>query len=257
MFVAAVHENRNDSRTFQLIRSSFAAFKFDTVIAEGFPTAWGNNPQRIFDYAAKTGALVDGFVEGGETIPTVSGAKQQDARLIGGEPSDTDIKARVSSEGVTAEDLLGFYVLRNIPQWIGERKIEGAGDHRLRPLVEAALERNRQSLAIASSVLPTYDRWADWYFAINRKAIGSGFNPEETGPLTDGRYGSNRIAAAVSRARDSHLHELIVARLNAGESVLVVYGASHLMIQRPALDATLGPPCYVGSDLIAATRACR
>jgi len=36
--------------------------------------------------------------------------------------------------------------------------------------------------------------------------------------------------------------------LNAGETLLVVFGRSHLMIQRPALDAMLGRPCYVGSE---------
>ena len=34
-----------------------------------------------------------------------------------------------------------------------------------------------------------------------------------------------------------------------GDTVLVVFGGSHLMILRPALDAMLGQPCYVGSEL--------
>jgi hypothetical protein len=40
--------------------------------------------------------------------------------------------------------------------------------------------------------------------------------------------------------------------LNAGETLLVVFGASHLMIHRPALDAMLGSPCYTGSELSSA-----
>src|SRR5687768_3305105 len=131
VFVAAKHANRDDSLTFRLIREAYTAFDFDTVIAEGFPTSRGANAKSIFDYAEKTGAGPDGFVEGGETVPTVVGARQEKAELWGGEPDDLDVKAHVIAEGVSGTDLLGLYVLRNIPQWIGERKIAHAGDPRL------------------------------------------------------------------------------------------------------------------------------
>jgi hypothetical protein len=61
----------------------------------------------------------------------------------------------------------------------------------------------------------------------------------------------------VSRARDAWLHDLVVAHLNAGETVLVVFGGSHLVIHRPALDGVLGPPCYVGAALERAAASCR
>lgn len=70
-------------------------------------------------------------------------------------------------------------------------------------------------------------------------------------------YASRKISAAISRSRDGFLLAAIAERLNAGESVLAVFGASHLMIQRPVLDAMLGKPCYVGSELtLAATSGC-
>ena len=80
---------------------------------------------------------------------------------------------------------------------------------------------------------------------------------EEVGPLSDGPHGTNRIGYALSRARDAYLHELVIKHLTDGETVLVVYGASHLTIQRPALDSVLGPPCYVGTDLARAAVACQ
>ena len=257
VFLAAKHSNREDSLTFRLIRDAYAAFAFDSVIAEGFPTSRGANPARIFQYAAENGARSDGFVEGGETVPTALGARQEGAALWGGEADDADVKRRILAEGFTPEDLLGFYVLRSIPQWIGERQIADAGDARLQALVTQALARNRETLQLAPDVLPGFAQWAAWYRALNGRPIGADFATEEVGPLADGRFGTNRIAYAISRARGAYLHELIVGHLNARESVLVVFGASHLMIHRPALDAVLGRPCYVGIDMARAAAVCR
>ena len=256
VFVGAQHENMDDSPTFRMIRQAYASFKFGTVIAEGFPTSWGPNPGRMLDYAAKSNKRADGFVEGGETIPTILGARQQNAALWGGEADDVDVKAQILSAGFRTDDLLGFYVLRNIPQWIGERNITDAGDTRLQPLVAAALVRNGERLKIATTGLTVYSEWAVWYKAINGQPISAAFVTEEVGPLSDGSFGTNKISFAVSRARDAHLHRLIIAHLSAKESVLVVFGGSHLVIHRPALDAVLGKPCYVGAELSRADCAC-
>lgn len=257
VFVAAQHANRGDSPTFRLIRDAFANFRFDTVIAEGFPTSSGVNPPGIFEYAAGSAPDAEGFVEGGETVPTVVGARQEKANLWGGEPDELEVKAQVLADGLSGADLLGFYVLRNIPQWTGERKIENASDSRLRPLVETALANSRVALQLPPQVLVGYAEWTKWYERLNRKPLDAGFATEEVGPLADGKFGTNRIAFAVSRARDAHLHKLIIGHLNAGESVLVVFGGSHLMIQKPALDAAIGPPCYLGTRFERAASTCR
>jgi hypothetical protein len=257
VFVAAKHENRNESPTFRLIRDAYARFQFNTVIAEGFPTSRGANPPSIRRYVLENGVREGGFVEGGETVPTVLGAERERAMLWGGEADDLDVKAKVLASGVSAQDILGFYALRNIPQWVGERRIENAGDPRLRSLVVEALARDRQTLGLPSNILPGFAEWAAWYKALNGKSIGSGFLTEEVGPLSDGTFRTNRIAYALSRVRDAYLHELIIKHLNARESVLVVFGGSHLIIHRPALDAALGRPCYVGADLRAAASSCR
>lgn len=257
VFIAAQHANRSDSLTFKLINDAYNNFRFDTVIAEGFATSKGPNPASVLKYAAENGPDKDGFVAGGETFPTVTGAKRKGATLWGGEADDLAIKERLSTVGVSGTDLLGFYVLRNIPQWIRERKIENGSDPHLGALVADALARNRQKLQLEPTVLPGFPDWAVWYQAMNGRRIGSDFITEEVGPLADGKFGTNRIAYAISRQRDAFLHHQVISHLNAGENVLVVFGASHLLIQRPALDAVLGSPCYVGTNLQHAEHACR
>lgn len=257
VFLAAKHENNDRSATFRLIREAYSSFDFDTVIAEGFPTSRGANPPRTIAYALDSKVRSDGFVEAGELAPTVAGARDEQAELWGGEADDRQIKDMLLGQGIPEEDLLGFYILRNIPQWIRERKIEHAGDPRLQALVEADLPRSRAALELAPVVLPTFADWAAWYQRLNGRPIGPGFVTEEAGPLADGDFGTNRIAHAISRTRAVHLHNLIIEHLAARRSVLVVFGGSHLMIHRAALDHALGRPCYLGAELARAAAACR
>lgn len=256
VFVGAQHANRIDSPTFKLIDQAYANFQFDTVIAEGFPTSRGPNPARTLKYVADKGPRSDGFVEAGELFPTAQGARKQQAQLWGGEASDLSVKAGLFARGVSSEDLLGFYVLRNIPQWIREQKIDHAADPRLVPLVEAALARDRATLQLSANTLRDFKAWAAWYERLNDKPIGENFVTEEVGPLADGSYGSNAVAFAVSRERAVYLHNLVIRHLNREEGVMVVFGASHLMIHRPALDAALGAPCYAGTDMAQAKVDC-
>jgi hypothetical protein len=255
VFVGAQHENKADSLTFRIIADAYASFQVDTLIAEGFPYARGANPPRIIGEVVRQNE-VDGFVEDGELVPAVRGALAQGANVWGGEPDDAAIRDRMLSQGISREDLLGFYTLRSIPQWIRERRIDGPGDARVSALIEDELRHNRGRLGIDASLLPDFAAWTRWYGGVNGKPFGAAFVLEEAGPLADGASGSNRIAAAVGLVRDAFLLETIARHLNAGENVVVVFGESHLMRLRPALDDMLGAPCYVGNTLRDAPARC-
>ena len=257
VWLGAKHANRTDSLTFQLIETAYSAFKFETVIVEGCPASWEPNAQRLIAYA-RAGAAEekDGFQPRGEIVPAALGALNEGAAIYCGEPEDEDLKSRVLKQGIQALDLLGFYTMRSIPQWIREQKIVDAADPAIGALLEKELARNRGRLGLADTVLPTVDAWREWYQATNGKALGADFSTEEAGPLADGPFGSNTVAAAISRARAVFLHEIVLSHLNDDQTVLVVFGASHLMIHRPALDATLGAPCYAGEALGDAVALC-
>jgi len=255
IFVGAKHATRVDSLTFRLIDQTYASFHIDTVIVEGPHYSWGANADRLIRWIASQHET-DGFLEAGEIVPAVRQARERGAQVWGGEPDDANIRDRVLAQGFSSRDLLGFYTLRSVPQWISERKIEGAADERVKPLIAAELEHNRQRLALPATVLPEYNAWSEWYAQTNRKDFGVAFDPEETGPLSDGGYRSSRIAEAISHARDQFLLSIIAQHLNARENIMVVFGASHLMILRPALDSMLGVACYMGDDLKSAASRC-
>jgi len=155
------------------------------------------------------------------------------------------VKLRVRAAGFSDADILGFYTLRSIPQWIRERRIDNAADPRVNDLLAEELTKNRSRLALDASVLPSIEDWRDWYRQTNAKSLGADFTTEEAGPLADGPFGTNAVGAAISKSRAAYLHEMVISKLQTGDTVLVVYGASHLMIHQPALDASLGKGCQV------------
>ena len=258
VFLGAKHATRTDSPTFRLIEDAYGGFEIDTVIVEGFPTSRGPNADRLIEYAKEGKAEeANGFQQRGETVPAVLGGLAEGATVWGGEPDDSDIKQHVIAQGFSERDLLGFYTLRSIPQWIREQRIDNAGDPAIGSLLDAELVRNRERLGLGATVLSDADAWHDWYRSENARPLDARFSTEEAGPLADGPYGSNAIAAAISKARAAYLHRLVIDHLNRGETVLVVFGGSHLMIHRPALDTVLGSPCYSGDALSDALSRCR
>ncbi len=255
IFIAAKHSTESDSLTFKVIKEAYATFDIDSVIVEGYPYSHGPNSEKVLRWAARKQARNE-FQEGGESVPTVMGAQAENATIWGGEPDDADIRAGVLSQGFSEEDLLGSYTLRSVPQWVRERKISSAGDPQTRTLIDSELERNRMRLGFDAGLLADYGAWLRWYVDTNRKFFGEEFELQEVGPLANGPYETNKISAAISRARAEFLLGLIAKHLNAGESLMVVFGASHFMIHEPALNHMLGPPCYKGDELGAALAKC-
>lgn len=256
VFVGAKHATRADSLTFRLIEQAYSSFRIDTVIVEGPAYSHGANSERLFSWVDRQ-REIDGFVQGGEIVPTIRAARDRGAAVWGGEPEDIDVRDRVLARGFTLQDLVGFYTLRSVPQWVREQKIAGPEDSRTQQLIAAELERSRSRLQAPAEVLSSYPSWAQWYEHTNGKPFGASFALEETGPLADGRYATNRLSEAIGRVRDEFLLEIIERHLNARENVLVVFGQSHLMVLRSALSSMLGPPCYEGDDLGAAVDECR
>lgn len=255
IFVAAEHENGVNSPTFHLINEAFTLWPISSIVVEGTSAALGPNPSELMTIATRL-RRNPGLDPDGETSPAVRNAVKIGAQIYGGEADDLEVRNFARKAGIKDIDLLGYYVLRVIPQWTRDGSISGPADPALKQLVEKQIARSAAELKISPTVMPSLASFAIWYERTNRKTLSAGSDQEETGPLVDGRWPTNRIGAAVSRARDAHLVTQIADRLNKDGSVLVVFGGSHAMIDKPALDAMLGRPCYSGGDMAAAAKSC-
>lgn len=254
-FVGAKHDSDPDSRTHRLIDSTFLVFKPRIVIIEGAPTSWGYNPTRLIEVGSQR-PNAQGLLPDGETVPTVRGALASGSIIIGGEPSDADVRRIVATRGVSDEDLLGFYVLRVIPQWLSQREFDDLKSTRATALIDKQLARSRAALKLSADLLPDATAWRRWRLERNFGASSDRIDIEEAGPLADGPWKTSQVGAAISRARGTHLYELTKAALAKHRSVLVVFGGSHALIQLPALERLLGAPCYRGDDAESAAESC-
>jgi hypothetical protein len=255
-FVGVQHDSDPASSTHRLIASTFDIFTPRVVIVEGAPTSWGYNPARLLRVSdERTDA--QGLLPSGETFPAVRGAIGAGSKLLGGEPDDADVRRITSRLSVTDQDLLGFYVLRVVPQWLSQKKFDDLESSSATVLIGRQLERSRKELGLGSGILQSADAWRSWRLLKNPTANAKTVDVEEAGPLADGPWPTNAIAAAISRARDTHLYELTRQQLTTHGDVMVVYGGSHALIQYPALTALLGRPCYRGTKVEDVSGSCK
>lgn len=255
-FIGVQHDSNPASMTHRLIDSTFLIFKPRVVIVEGVPTSWGYNPKRLIRVAAQQPDS-RGLLPEGETVPTVRGALAAGSIIVGGEPSDADVRRSAAARGVSDEDLLGFYVLRVVPQWQSQREIDDLSSARATALINKQLAHSRAELKLSLNLLPDAAAWRRWRLDRNVGANPNRLDIKEAGPLADGPWKTSRVGATISSARDSHLFELTRAELAKHGSVLVVFGASHALVQLPALKTLMGPPCYRGDNLKAVPKYCR
>ena len=134
VFIGVQHDSDPSSRTHRLIDSTFLTFKPNVVIVEGAPTSWGYNPRRLLEVGSQQ-PDAQGLLPEGETVPTVRGAFASGSLIIGGEPSDADVRRIVASAGVSDEDLLGYYVMRVVPQWLSQREFDDLDSARATDLI--------------------------------------------------------------------------------------------------------------------------
>lgn len=255
IFVGVEHDADPSGPTHQLIGSAFALAAPEVVIVEGIPTDWGIDSPKLISLAEE--ALdAHGLQPNGETVPAVRGALRHGSRLLGGEPSDRQVRETVNRLGYNDRDLLGFYVLRVVPQWIIQDEIADLADPRAINLINEELARSSATLGLSQNILPNAASWYAWRRQRNPAAHSARLAIEEAGPLADGPWPSSRIGAAISRVRDVHLYNLTVQQLSEHQTVMVVYGGSHALIQRPALTKLLGQPCYQGVNIEQARESC-
>jgi hypothetical protein len=253
IFVGAQHDNDPSGKTFALIRDAFTLWQVDTAIVEGYGAE-----TEVAALLALADEPLDaaGQQPNGETVPAVRGAVGVGAKVLGGEANDLDVRLIAQDSGTDPRDVLGFYVLRVIPQWLRDGTLVSTRDPKLAMQVEKQLLRSARDLGLENNVFSGFVAWADWYRNANGKSVEAGIDVEEVGPLADGRWATNRIATSIAKARDTHLLSIISGQVSERKSVVVVFGGSHALILRPAFDEGFGPPCYVGSDISDAKRRC-
>lgn len=229
VYVAARHEATSSNPTMNLIRRAFKDDKPDHLVIEGVT----NGEERGFVEFARRSCGVTSCPPG---EPAFAALLAEEAKIpfAGGEPGDAKVLAAMVKLGYGRRDLLNFYFARRIPQYRREGKMDGSP-------AELYAEYLKGSLFEKDGF--TYDDFLKWYAERNGKAFdAAAFEEDEVAPKGKGALYTQRLSAAVNLVRNRFTVRLMGELLGRHRTVVIVYGGSHFLMERRALERTLGKP---------------
>jgi hypothetical protein len=149
------------------------------------------------------------------------------------EPALTDQVALLRKH-YNAEQVKAFYVLRQIPQFRAQQRDDSIEDYLESllggfsdPALDGVIRSRAEFEKTLARVLPQLSDW--------REVPQEWFDPARPEKLA---Y-TNDISRSLSEFRDRHMIDLLVGAVRRGERAFAVVGASHVVMQEPALWALL------------------
>ena len=230
-FVAAFHGAGIQSPTFQMIRKTIGLFQPEVVIIEGIPSSLGLDSPLFIEIAQTH--FSQNFQQSGEAIYSIYLAHYNHFSFIGGEPDHSVIFKKCIELGYSSEDVLGFYLIRQVPQWRREGKLSQPFER----LAEELIKIYQKQLKLPQYTTNSFYTWHlekfKCFFDIEK------INEETTMPLKLGTF-LQIISWEINIIRDKHLQKIIEQNINQFDRVLVVYGRAHHIIHRAALEQYFG-----------------
>lgn len=233
-YFGARHSANPHDVMFEHLHTIFLDFKPDVVFVEGLQSE--KVKENIVDLVTSI-SYSEAIKRGGESVYTVKLALEHGVPWICPEPEDRDLYAHlVSLCGFSQSHVAAWNLMRLVPQW--QRRDE-----------EMSFEVYAESYVYwfkKNTEWPDFDYSYAHAMEAIEGVLGEKLNLDDrvrAGELVDPICWDhicvewtviNRIAKASSEYRDEHIVTSIGKRLLEGGRVLVVYGASHAVIQEPA-----------------------
>lgn len=238
-FVAAFHGAGHANPTFQIVQLLFKEHTPRAVIIEGVPSIAGISPRELCEIAKRES--LSSFKHCGESVYTMFLASTYSIPFIGGEPSPEELCSQVLRLGFSEEDVLGFYLVRQIPQWKRELALTS----------NQFQDQAKNFINFCTDILKcrqqiTYDQFCIWYQEKEKRVFDFNSITEiDTAPLLEEEAPFLRkLSSHIISIRDRHLLQLIEKMLIEYQHIAVVYGAGHYKAHRDALDRLLGQPRF-------------
>jgi hypothetical protein len=236
-YLAARHTNTFDSDTLRLVQKLFQE-NFDVLIVESIPYASGVSPIWLLEDAQK-GKQRD-FIAGGESALAVILAHEKKIPFFGGEPDHKDIYQALKARGYSDVDIIGFILVRQVPQWVREREEPANLIERKGPQFVSNYCR-----LFSLTNCPSLKELKVWYRGQMGRDLSADVSNEEVTRLKEGKLLTQKISSDIGFIRDHFTLNLIEQMLRTYKRVAVIYGAGHLITLRHAFDKEFGTPQFI------------
>ena len=233
IYIASHHATSLKDKVFSLVESNLKRYKPAVLILEGF------NPNTDFDKQRnKAKECSSNFVKCGESFAAIYHAPKTTI-IVTGEPPHDEIASCIEDIGYSRQDLLFFYLLRQIP----EMKRQGELNTNFPQQAEAYIQRTAPKLGVNSP--KGFNEFLVWYKTQSgKKFLLEDINSEVPAPHIAGTY-FQQLSYQVGLLRDANIVKVIADQLNQHSAVMVLYGSSHLPVQLKVLEEMMGKPTFL------------
>jgi hypothetical protein len=249
-FVASEHfsskrvDRAIDHPTFKTIAKVFSIFKPKGAILEGINTGDELSPRLQITHSIKCQAK-NFKNDCAESDFTILKSQTYGTQFISGEPTHEEIKNELLRKGRTLDDILGFYLVRQIPEM--KRQKDFSSRHFIETSQEKLLRYKRAMKADINFEISDFRTWYRDkvklplnYLDVDTNDVAPNSSPSATF--------LQQISNQIGKIRDEHLLLRIEKMINMYKHILVVYGGSHLLTLKPALVDLMGTPEYLGVE---------
>lgn len=221
--------------TLRTIRDLFDQNAFDLILVEGL-TAGQEASASLLNRASECER--EAYRSGcGESFYLVNLGRRQGVPVQSVEPAPMQVRDQMKALDFSESDLLGYYLLRQIPQMRRQATLDPG---RFRAEARLLLERWRRAIGSADEFsLEAFEQWYGRHMPTPGNYLDV---TAEDSALHSGASAHHvqRVSAAVNRIRDQAAVLSVQAALPRHRRILLVMGSSHLLTQWPALQALLG-----------------
>jgi hypothetical protein len=240
IYLAAHHDNNRTSDTFRLVDKLLSEFPFDALIIEPIPYSEGESPEWFVKEARK--GMGSRNIAGGESSVAVVRSVKKGIPFYGAELDHRQIFQMLKDKGYSEQDILGFYLARQIPQWVREGETKKGVVERKSPKF---LAHFCKAFEIKSESCPNIKATKAWYLGHMGKELSGDVSTEDVAPISGSPLFTHKISSTLGSIRDRYALTVIEQLLIKYKRVGVVYGGSHYLTLRKSLDLSLGKPVEI------------
>lgn len=240
-YLASRHTNILSDDTLVLVKKLFDEYQFNAVLIESIPHSSGESPKWFVEEAKR--GMKDNFIATGESGLSAIYASNKMIPFFAGEPDHKNIYDYLKSKEYSDIDVIGFYTIRQIPQWIRQKENPiGLFERKIPPFAANYCK------IFEITKCPNLAEIKQWYKSNNGRDLKANISNEETAPVSDSKVFTQGISAAVGHLRDRYTLKVIQNMLIKYKRVAVVYGASHFTTLRKSFERHFGSPLFIYDD---------